>query len=162
MGGQQDGEPVLGDGGHQDPHEVPAGDRVEVGERFVQDQQRRPFGQCQGQRDLGLLAARQVTRPPLQRNGQLLQPPLGQSLIPAQVEGAAHPEQVGDREVPVQRVLLGDESDSGQRLRRAGAGVLTEDLDGSLNGPKKAGDQLQQRGLTGPVRADQSDHRSGR
>ena len=48
---------VLGDGLHQALQELAPGQRVEAGHRLVQDQQLRPLGQAEGQRELGPLAA---------------------------------------------------------------------------------------------------------
>lgn len=100
--GQQHGDPVFGDGGHHRGHEGAARDRVEVGQRLVQHQQRGALGQRQRQRDLGLLAAGQGAGAPAQRDAELFQPPLGGRPVPAEVESASHPQQVGDREAPVQ------------------------------------------------------------
>ena len=61
--GQHDAELVLGDGLHQDLQELPAGQRVEAGDRLVEDQQLRPLGQAEGEGELGALAAGQPAGP---------------------------------------------------------------------------------------------------
>ena len=63
MGGEHDAELVLGDGLHQVLQELAAGQRVERGDRLVQDQQLGPLGQAQGEGELGALAAGQLARP---------------------------------------------------------------------------------------------------
>jgi len=52
---QDDGEWVFGDGGHDRCHHLVPGQRVQVRQRFIQQQQFRAFGQSQGQRNLGVL-----------------------------------------------------------------------------------------------------------
>jgi hypothetical protein len=58
--GQDHRDAVLGHRGHHRGHELVPGQRVEHGQRLVQDQQLRPAGQRDGQRQLGLLTAGQL------------------------------------------------------------------------------------------------------
>ena len=51
---------VLGDRLHQALQELAPGQRVEAGDRLVEEQQLRPLGQAEGQRELGPLAAGQL------------------------------------------------------------------------------------------------------
>ena len=63
MRGQHDAELVLGDGLHQVLQELAAGERVEAGDRLVEDQQLGALGDAQGERQLGALAAGQLPGP---------------------------------------------------------------------------------------------------
>jgi signal transduction histidine kinase len=71
------------------------GDRVEHRHRLVQHQQPRTAGQCQGQRQLGLLAARRllgVLRDPDEEAGLAPQPGIGDlNALTASVRGAGLP-----------------------------------------------------------------------
>jgi hypothetical protein len=58
--GQHDAELVLGDGLHRVLQELPPRERVEAGDRFVEDQQLRALGDAQREGQLGALAARQL------------------------------------------------------------------------------------------------------
>ena len=60
--GQHDGQAAVGDRGGQGGEEVPPGERVQRGDRLVEQQQPGPLGQGQRQRDLGPLAAGQRAR----------------------------------------------------------------------------------------------------
>ena len=55
--GEHDAELVLGDGLHQVLQELAPGERVEAGDRLVEDQQLGPLGDAEGQGELGALAA---------------------------------------------------------------------------------------------------------
>jgi hypothetical protein len=80
--GDDDGQGVVGDGGHQPAHEVEPRDRVEAGDRLVEHQQRRPLGQRHRQRDLRLLAAGQGLDLAFERDTEPGHAPLGRLLIP--------------------------------------------------------------------------------
>jgi hypothetical protein len=70
--GEQHGRALLGDRPHQHLQELAAGQRVETGHRLVQQQDVRPFGQCEGERDLGPLPAGELAGPPVRRNVEAL------------------------------------------------------------------------------------------
>jgi hypothetical protein len=57
MGGQHHAQPLLGDGLQQALQELAAGERVERGDRLVQDQQLGPFGDAQRAGELRALPA---------------------------------------------------------------------------------------------------------
>ena len=121
--GQHDADAVLGDDLHQALQELAPGQRVEAGHRLVEDQQLRPLGHGQGQRELGALAAGQLAGPlrrveaELRRSGAS-----ASSRVPAGVEPRAQPQVVGDRQPGVGRGVLGDEPDPGQLRPGRGAG----------------------------------------
>jgi hypothetical protein len=51
---------VLGDRLHEVLQELPAGQRVQRGDRLVEQQQLGPLGDAEGERELGALAAGQL------------------------------------------------------------------------------------------------------
>jgi hypothetical protein len=59
MGGHHDAGAVLGDRLHQAAEELAAGKRVQAGDRLVEEEELGPFGERQGERELGALAAGQ-------------------------------------------------------------------------------------------------------
>ena len=61
--GQHDAGLLLGDGLHQVLQELPPGQRVQARDRLVEQQQVRPLGGCQGEGELGALAAGQRPGP---------------------------------------------------------------------------------------------------
>ena len=97
--GEQDAELVLGDRLHQDLQELAAGERVEAGDRFVEDQQLRPLGQTQGEGELGPLAAGELARALGRVETEPLDPGLGDGLVPAGVEVGTQTQVVLDAEV---------------------------------------------------------------
>ena len=81
--GQHDAELLLGDGLHQVLQELPAGQRVEAGDRLVEDQQLGPLGDAQGQRELGALAAGQLPGPLARVEAEPVDPAPGQARRPS-------------------------------------------------------------------------------
>src|SRR6266571_3732463 len=67
---------------------------------------------------------------------------------------------VGDAQPGVGGAVLGDEADPGQ-LRRVGGGAAAEHLDAARGRRQQPDGQMQQRGLAGPVGADQPDDPPG-
>ena len=57
MRGEHDAQLLLGHRLHQVLEELPAGERVEAGDRLVEQQQLGSLGDAQGERELGALAA---------------------------------------------------------------------------------------------------------
>ena len=118
VGGEQDRHAILGSRGHHRGHEVVAGDRVQRGHRLIEEQEPRPAGQRQRQRQLGLLAARHLPRLAVQRDAELAQAMLGVVLVEAAIQVPRLMQQVGGREVLVERRVLcheGDLVDRGER-----------------------------------------------
>ena len=81
--GQHHADAVLGDGLHQVLQELAAGERVEAGDRLVEDQQLGPLGHGQGQRELGALSAGQLARPLARVQAELLDPAPGRDRRPS-------------------------------------------------------------------------------
>ena len=99
-------------------HEVVPGDRIQHRDRLIQHQQPRQAGQRQGQRQLRLLPAGQPARLPPGRDTQLIEPGHRVALVETPVLAAGQPDHVRDRQVLVQRRVLGHERDLVQRGRR--------------------------------------------
>ena len=104
---------LLGDGLHQVLQELPPGQRVQAGHRLIQEQQLRPLGDRQGQRELGPLPAGQLPGLLAGIQVQPVDPAAGQLFVPARVEARAQPEVIGDRQPGVDRRILGQESHPG-------------------------------------------------
>ena len=160
MRGEHDADPVLGDGLHQALQEFPPGERVQAGDRLVEQQQLGPLGDREGQGEPGPLPAGQGAGPLPRVQAELPDPALGQLAVPARVEPAAHAQMAGHGKPRVGRGVLGDEADCAQ-LRR-GAGAFAQNRDRARGRREQPGCQLQERGLAGAVRPDQPDHPAGR
>ena len=159
--GQHDADLVLGDGLHQVLQELAPRQRVEAGDRLVEDQQLGPLGDGQGEGELGALAAGQLAGPLAGIEAEPLDPAAGQLVVPARVEVGAEPQVVGDGQPGVGGRVLGDEADPGQ-LRRAGGRPAAEDLDRAGGRRQQPDGEVQQGGLARTVRADQPDDAPGR
>ncbi len=160
MGGDHHGRLGLGGRLHERLQELAAGQRVEAGDRLVQQQQLGSLGQRQGERDLGALAARQRADRPVSGDGKLAQPVGGESAVKAWVELAAKPQQLGGGEVPIQGHVLGDKADPGQVL----GSVLVRGAqhpDAAAAGLQQADGQVEQGGLAGTVGAHQGPDPTG-
>ena len=150
----------LGHRRHEQAQELVPGQRVQAGQWLVQEQQPRPLGQREGQGELGLLAAGQGAHPGPERYPQ---PPeaLGDlGAVPALVQAPGQAQGGRHGQVLVERRVLGHEAGPGQgRGRAGGQAVQHPDLAG--RGPGPADGQVQQRGLAGPVGADERGHVAG-
>jgi len=94
VGRQHDRDAIVGDRRHHRRHEVVAGERIEHRHRLVEHEELRPASQRQGQRDLGLLAARQLPRLAGQGDAEITEAMLGVALVETQIEVAGHVQQV--------------------------------------------------------------------
>ena len=154
---QHDRDAVLGDGPHHHRHEIVPGDRIEGGHRLVEDEELRPSGECQRQRELRLLAARQRPCLALQRNCELVEPLVRVALVEATVQVARLVDEIGSREVPVERRVLGNEGDAIECGERTGA-MSTEHRDLAGRRECKPDREVQEGRLAGPVWTDERDH----
>jgi hypothetical protein len=114
MRGQDDRQAAGRDRIGQRGQELPPGQRVERRHRLIQQQQPGPFGQRQRQGQLCPLATGQRACGPVQRDVQRPQPVPGRGGVPARVEMRADGDVILGGEPPVQRDLLGQETDLGQ------------------------------------------------
>ena len=154
--GEHDRDVVLAGRLDDRGHEVVPRDRVERGQRLVEHQQARPAGQRDRERELRLLPAGELADLLPGRDAEPFQPVVGPALVPAPVQAAGHPQHVGDRQVPVERRVLGDEGDPLERVGRA-RGHAAEHGHAALGGLGQADRHGEQGGLAGPVRADEGD-----
>jgi hypothetical protein len=120
VGGQHHSEPLGRHRLHQQPGQVVADQRIQVGHGLVQQQQPGPLGQRQRHRQPGALPARQLPDPAVGRQVEPLEPAVGDRLVPAGVEPGAIAQHLGHGEALVQWLVLGQEADPGQHLRAAG------------------------------------------
>ena len=88
---------VLGHRLHQHLQELPAGQRVEAGDRLVEDQQLRPLGQAEGEGELGALAAGQPAGPLAGSRPSRSIRDRATRVVPARVEVGAEPQVVARR-----------------------------------------------------------------
>ena len=130
--------------------EVAAGQRVQVRGRLVENQQFRPPGDGERERELGPLAAGQPPGPLPGVQAGLIHPAPGQAGVPARAEPLSHAQVIGHGQVPIHRRALGDEP-----------GPLP-DRDRSRRRPQQPDGQLQERCLARPVGPDQPDDLPGR
>jgi hypothetical protein len=162
VGREQDREVAGGDRAHEGLLELLPRHRIQARQWLVQHQQVGSFGQRQSQRDLCLLPTGQGAGPATHRDAQVGQAPHREVMIEAHVARPAEAQQIGDREVAVERVVLGEETDPGQHLHAVGGRGLAEHLDRPRGRDEQSDRQPQQSGLAGAVRADQSGYRTRR
>ncbi len=156
MGRQDDGRGRLGDGVDHGGEELPAGEWVEAGEGFVEEQQAWPLGKREAQRHLGALAARKPVDAPVEWHADLRQAFPAEGDVEVAVELVAHREQLAGGEVPVQRGVLGNEADTWQcSVSRFSA----EHPDRARGWSGQPGGAVQQGRLAGPVGADEGNDR---
>ena len=153
---------AVGDRAHERLLELLPCQRIQTGHRLVQHQQIGPLGQRQRERHLGLLPSGERAGAGVQRNAQLGQAPCGQFVVEAHVARAAEAQQIRHGELAVERVVLGEETDAGQRPHAVGGGRLAEHLDRSHGRREQTDRQTQQGGLAGTVRADECGDTAGR
>ena len=157
---EDDRQAVLGHRGHEGRHELVTGQRVEPRHRFVEHHQVGPFGERSDQRDLGVLAARQLADLAAEGNIELGHAPSRPDVVPASVEVAGETQRVVDREAGVERRVLRHEPDALQGGRRPGRQAV-EHGDAARCGGDQADREVQQGRLAGAVRADQRDDVAG-
>jgi hypothetical protein len=134
--------------------ELVPGQRIQARDRLVEQQQPGTLGQREGERHLGALSAGELADRAVGRDVEVGEPLVREPGVPALVELAAELDQLGRAEIAVERGVLGDEADIGQR-RASGARVAAEDAHLALVRPQQADGQVQQVGLARPVRPDQ-------
>ena len=156
MGGEHHRDAVLGHLFHDGGEELATGQGVEVGYRFVQQQQLGPLAQGDGQRHLGLLTPRESPYPLVERDTKSSEAVGGQRLIPSGVNPSTEVEHLSDAEVLIQGLVLGDETDPGELLGTSRRRAIQHG-DPAHRGADQADTQMQQRGLAGTVGTDQPD-----
>ena len=89
----------------------------------------RPFRQSERERDLGLLASRERADALTSRQAQLVDPPVGDRVVPARIQLTAELERLADREAARQRMILRDEPDTRKHGERLRARAVSEHAD---------------------------------
>jgi hypothetical protein len=153
VGGEHHGQALLGDRAHEGLQELAAGQRVQAGQRLVEQQQLPPPGQGQRQGDLGTLPPGQLADLPVERDRESFQPAAGAGLVEAGVELAAEGQVLGGGEVAVHGGVLGHEPHPGEQAGIARSVVQHPDAAGG--GREQADGEVQQGGLAGAVGAHQ-------
>jgi Transcription factor WhiB len=102
-----------------------AADRARLrGHGLIQDQQLGPFGDAEGEGELGALPTRQLPRPAGGVQAEPLDPVARLASVPAGVEPGAQLQMVGDAQPGVGESILGDEADLGRPRGDRGRGPL--------------------------------------
>src|SRR5438105_5416268 len=114
MRGENDAQAVFGDGIHQRGEELAPRERVEAGNRLVEQKQLGSLGERDGERDLRSLSARQLADLALEWDPQLAEALLRPRLVEMRVQVAAERQRVGDAEAAIERRVLRDEADPQQ------------------------------------------------
>ncbi len=109
--GEQHTDLFLGDGLHQYLQELAASQRVQARDRLVEDQQLRPLRQPERQRELGPLAAGELSGLLTRIEAEAVDPASSGRVVPPRVEVCTEAQMVGDRESGVRRGVLRDEAD---------------------------------------------------
>ena len=151
--GEQDAELVLDHGLHEDLKELPARQGVQARDRLVEDQQLRPLGEPQRQRELGLLAAGELAGALAERQAEPLDAAVRDLVVPLLIQAGSETQVLRDRQVRVRRGVLRDVAHLGQ-LGRSLSGTATADFDAAGGGRGHPDRELQQRRLActvGPV-----------
>ena len=141
--------------------ELAAGERVEAGQRLVEEQRRSLGAERQYQRDLRLLAARQLAGAPAEWEPQARHPAIGGRPVEAAPERGGEIQVVGHRQVAIERRALGDVPDAAQGGRPVAPRIRPPDRDVTGRRPLQADPGPDESGLAGAVRADQGRHRAG-
>ena len=158
---QHDADPVVGYDLHQALQELAPGQRIEAGHGLVEDKELGTLGHGQGQRQLGLLAARQRAGSLLGVEVEVVDPPAGQVVVPPGIHVRAEAEVVLDGEAGIGGSVLRHEADPGQ-LRRVVRRGSPQHLDAAGTRGQQADGEVEQGGLAGAVGADQADDVTGR
>jgi hypothetical protein len=154
--GENDAGVACGGRLHEVAQEATAGERVEAGDRLVEDEQAGPLGDGDGQSELGALASGELASFLLRVELELVDSCLRKLRIPVAVHLGAELEVVGHRQVCVGGGVLGDVADPRQ-LRGACGGRFAEYLDATGGWREHPAGNLQQGGLARAVRPDQAD-----
>ena len=126
--GQHDAQLVLGDGLHQALEELAPVERIEAGDRLVEQQQLGALGEPERERELRALPAGELPAFCAGSSPSRAIRRVRERVVPARVQPRAEPQVVLDAEAAVGRRVLGDEADLGALLR-AGRGAPAEHLD---------------------------------
>jgi len=137
------------------------GERVEAGERFVEEQDRCPSPEREPECDLCLLSPGQVSDPVTASDAKPLEATEGDRSVEvaAQRSGVCHV--VGDCQVSIEARFLADVSDPPQRGWSVPTRIDVLDKGATSGRAFEAKEGPDERRLAGTIRADQSDRGTG-
>src|SRR5205814_2922618 len=116
----------------------------------------RAFPHRERQGDLRSLAGGERADRSIERNFESGEPRACELVIPARAESTPELECLGDGQVDVQRAILADVSDTGQKGHRVFSGIDLEHTDGPRACSAESDRELQKRRLSGAVGADEA------
>src|SRR6185437_4676461 len=146
---------------HQRLEELPAGQRVEAGDRLVEYQYFRALGNGQRERELRALTAGELACLLGWVEPDPGDPVLGYPGVPAWVHVRAEAQVVGHGQAWIDRSVLRDETDLGE-LRLAARRLAAQYPDGAGSRGEEADSQVKQGRLARPVGSDEAGHVPGR
>ncbi len=169
MGDDEDDPAGVGEAA-QRGHDLPVERRVEAGGGFVEDQQRRSGEQFEGDRRAFALPPGEAVDPGAGVLGELefAEHP-GDHLVAVGTGGVRWQPQFGgvaegltDGELPVEHVVLGNETDPGAQRLVFGVHAVAVELHDPVGGIAGAGDDLGHGGFARAGGADDGGERAGR
>ena len=153
--GQEGGRAVGADGVDQDVQELAAGQRIEAGQRLVEQEDRRPHPQRERQSDLRLLAAGQLVGAGGERDVEIVEPAAGDPRVEPRPERLGQHHVLVDGQLAVERRRLRDVADPLDRATAVLPGVDAVDGQVALGRSFEADPRLEQRRLAGAVGPDE-------
>jgi hypothetical protein len=141
---------------------VPPHDRVQARAWFVQDQQVRPIGQRRKQPGFRLLSLREGFDLLPRVQLELFQEFVGVVFIPAWIKGLRIADKFVDPHPTRQITAFRQVANPAQHPDRIGHGIKTEHAHGSRLLLEHAEQMLDERGFSGTVFTDQTEHRTAR
>ena len=141
--------------------------RIERADRLVEDEEPRPIDECLGDPEPLAHPARIPADPPVRRIGQPdplehLGRALARVARGAAVQPRDHLDQLATAHPAVVARVLVEHADAEPPVRPGGIDPAVVDDDRAAGRPGESDEQPQRRGLAGPVRPEQTEHRSGR
>ncbi len=144
-------------------HELAPCQRIERGHGLVEDQQLGPLRERERERDLRLLAARELPDLAVEGQAETLDARAAPVVVPARVEPRPSFRISRDAEPAMQGMVLRDERRrAAARRSRSSRGRGPSTCSAPVVGLAQPDRELQQRRLAGAVRADERRHRSRR
>ena len=159
---EHDADAGLGDRLDDGVQKLAPRQRVERGDGLVEQQQLRSFGQREGQRNLGLLSARERPEWLVERKTELVDASRCERVVPVRIQLSSQPQRLADPETAWEGMVLSDEAHTRQYQLRLGAWIVSEHGDAAGAGLEQSNRELQKRRLAGTVRPDERRHRSRR
>ena len=152
---QEGGRTIGADGINEHVKELAAGQRVQAGQRLVEQEHRCPHAERERQPDLCLLTARQLLCPRRERDVEIVEPAPGHGHVEPGPERIGQGNVLVDGQLPVQRRRLRHVADPADRRAPVTPRIDAVDGEVALARPLEADPRLEQRRLARAVRADE-------